>query len=75
MLVDLTTLPLKSATDAVLAALEGLLPKQVLFALLREDPSDLPFRLLDDHHLCFGRWQDGTYRVMVLARGAEEPEG
>jgi uncharacterized protein (DUF2249 family) len=73
-LVDLTTLPLKSATDAVLGALEGLLPKQVLFALLRENPTDLPFRLLDDDHLCFGRWQDGTYRVMVLARGAEEPE-
>jgi uncharacterized protein (DUF2249 family) len=74
-LVDLTTLPLGSATDAVLAALEGLLPKQLLFALLREDPRDLPFRLLDDHHLCFGRWQDGTYRVMVLVRGTEEPEG
>ena len=75
MLVDLSAVPLRSAADAVLDALDGLSPKQVLFALLREEPTELPFRLLDDGHLCFGRWQEGTYRVMVLVRGAEETEG
>jgi uncharacterized protein (DUF2249 family) len=75
ILVDLSATPTRSASDAVLEALEGMLPKQVLFCLLREEPSDLPFRLLDDDHLCFGRWQDGTYRVLVLVRGAAETVG
>lgn len=75
LLVDLTTAPPGKATDAVLEALQSLLPQQVLFALLREEPAELPFRLLDEGHLCFGRWQEGTYRVMVLVRGAEQGEG
>lgn len=75
VLVDLSAVPLRSATDAVLDALAGLLPKQVLFALLHEEPAELPFRLLDDGHLCFGRWQEGTYRLMVLVQGAEETQG
>ena len=58
-------------TDAVLALLKGLKAREVLFALLKDEPTDLPFRLLDDGHLCFGRWQEGTYRVMVLVAGAE----
>ena len=75
VLIDLSVAPLGKATDAVLEALAGLLPEQVLFALLREEPVELPFRLLDDGHLCFGRWQEGTYRVMVLVRGAATVEG
>jgi uncharacterized protein (DUF2249 family) len=75
VLVDLSATPTRSATDAVLEALDGMLDKQVLFALLREEPTDLPFRLLDDNHLCFGRWQDGTYRVLVLVRGGAETAG
>lgn len=75
MLVDLAAVPVGSTTDAVLEALVGLLPGQVLFTLLCEEPSDLPFRLLDDGHLCFGRWQEGTYRLMVLVRGADEAPG
>lgn len=66
-LVDLSSITLEDSRDAVLAALEELAPQQVLFALLPGEPPDLSARLREGGHSCFGRWQEGSYSIMVLS--------
>jgi uncharacterized protein (DUF2249 family) len=75
VLVDLLETAAGKTTDVVLGRLQDLRRHEVMFALLAEEPSDLPFRLLDEGHLCFGRWAEETYRLMVLVSGAVGPEG
>jgi len=68
-LLDLSNTASGDTADAVLEALGKLGAGQVLFALLYGEPADLRSRLFELGHAHFGRWQEGTYRIMVL-RGA-----
>lgn len=70
ILVDLGSTPSADTAEAVLETLAEMETGQVLFALLSGEPTDLRYRLFDEGHACFGRWQEGTYRVMVLRGGA-----
>ena len=72
-LLDLSGTAPDEAAGAVLTALDGLTPGQVLFALLSSEPADLVGRLIEQGHACFGRWQDESYRIMVLSGGAPAP--
>lgn len=65
-LIDLSGTPSDDNARTVLAAVEDLAPRQVLFALLPGEPTDLRSRLFEGGHASFGRWQEGTYRIMVL---------
>lgn len=75
VLVDLSSSRAEDTADAVLAALADMEMGRVLFAVLVGEPADLRDRLFNAGHSCFGRWQESTYRIMVLrgALSANEP--